>query len=104
MAQSFTYNDINNLYNQNLGRSASQDEFANWQSGAFGNDPYSQIPQSGEANTYRAQNKQTPPAGATSGTGGGSKNTPQPVAWAPGPGATPPAAQPNAAGPSGINP
>lgn len=54
MAQSFTYNDINNAYKTNLGRDASQDEYANWANGSYGSDPFNQIANSGEANAYKA--------------------------------------------------
>lgn len=67
MAQSFTYNDINNLYNKNLGRSASQDEYQGWASGQFGSDPNSQIAGSGEAQDYaknQGGNVKTQPVGA----------------------------------------
>ena len=98
MAQSFTYNDINNLYNKNLGRSASQDEYQGWSSGQYGADPYSQIPQSGEAQTYAAsqpQQSQTKPVG-TSTPG------PQMSPWAPAPSAA--SAAPASAMPAGMNP
>ena len=51
-----SYDDINGLYNQYLGRGASQDEYANWISGNYGSTDLggitSQIQTSGEAQDY----------------------------------------------------
>jgi hypothetical protein len=66
-----SYDQINNLYNQYLGRPASQDEYHNWISGAYGATDLGgitgQIQNSGEAQAYAASHG----GGASSGGGGG---------------------------------
>jgi hypothetical protein len=54
-----SYSDINNLYTKYLGRSAGQDEYSNWLSGAFGHTDLpgieQQIQTSGEGQGYMGQ-------------------------------------------------
>jgi hypothetical protein len=69
-----TYDDINRLYQQYLGRDASQDEAQNWISGAYGaRDPAgveAQIASSGEAQAYRGGADGGGPGGGGGGAGG----------------------------------
>lgn len=71
-----SYDQINNLYNQYLGRPATQDEYNNWMSGAYGATDLggitSQIQGSGEAQDYRARQ------GGGDGGGGGGGNVYRP--------------------------
>jgi hypothetical protein len=67
------YDEINRLYQQHLGRSASEDEANNWLSGAYGaTDPAgiaAQIQQSGEAQDYRGRSGGAAGGGGTGGGG-----------------------------------
>lgn len=74
----FTFDQLNALYQQYLGRGASQDEYANWANGTYGppNLPsiQQQIQNSGEAQAYRV-------AHPSNGGGGGATENWNTGAW-----------------------